>query len=339
MAKRQTATRSTPKDVDVIGEALGASEDELMASQDGIAIRSWLQGIAGFFTTAKAIEAAALETRAAAVRLLPPTTADEDAAIQTFARKATADCKAAEEHWTVALLASRFHRRLVAARTRATQPLTEAREMATNHHNRYVEQERRRVAQEQERLRLEAERRAREDRERDLQQLEQQRLEAEAAAPDLSEREEAFVDAMTSAVSGWRGDATRCAQMAGFKEPVKAGARLLNMPKIQQAIQARRDALAARDQAAALRDQPLDIGPVEEVKPNVQKGSGYDRTSWTGEILDGQATLEAFRSGKFGIPADLFEVNQTKLNEYARSLQTRLDLWPGVRAKKKTSIV
>ena len=73
---------------------------------------------------------------------------------------------------------------------------------------------------------------------------------------------------------------------------------------------------------------------MEVLKPS---GGSKDVTRWSGEITDEAATIEAFRSGQHGIPGDLFQINPTKLNEYARSLEARLDLWPGVRAKKNVT--
>jgi hypothetical protein len=134
---------------------------------------------------------------------------------------------------------------------------------------------------------------------------------------------------------------TSAAHIAGFKDPAAAGSRLMGTRKVTDAIDAKRKAAAIRQQADAVRAQPLDVKPIEPVKPNVTKAAGaHDRTTWSGVIDDEAATIAAaFDRPELGIPRDLFMINPTKLNEYARSLEQRLDLWPGVHAKKKTGVV
>jgi hypothetical protein len=190
------------------------------------------------------------------------------------------------------------------------------------------------VAEEQERLRQEAERKAREEREAELARMEAEALAKEEASTDLSDREEAFVTRYMAIK-----DPERAAAFAGYKNPFQAATRLMSLPKVQTAIRERQEAIALRQQATARAAQPIEV-EVEEVKANVSRGGGgYERTTWTAEVLDEPAFIRAVIEGKSGIPLDVLTVNQTVLNSYARSLQSRLDLWKGVRAVKKTVYV
>jgi hypothetical protein len=324
MVKRPTASLRALQpvlDSETVAEMFGASEDEQFVAKVVPAIREFLRNLAGFFTTAQALEKAAIATLEQARQLAAPTTAAEDTAIQSFIQKANGDRKEVESHWTICQVVNGFHKRLTGARGRPTSALEEAAGIAQRLHNGYVEAERRRVAAEQERLRREAEAKARE----------KAALDREASMAGLSEREQLFVDYFVAL-----NDARRAAHGALYRNADQAGSRLLNTPKIQAAIQAKRDAVAIRTQAAAKRELPLDV-QVETVKPNIQKATGaVDRDYHSGEVLDEAAFIAAVIGGKHGIPWDVLTVNQTKLNEYARSLQGRLNLWPGVRHNKTT---
>lgn len=314
---------------------LAASEDQQLVEAAGIAIRNFLLAVPAFFTTAQSLERRAKESQAAAKLLSVPSTVSEDEDIQRFIKATTADRKEVESHWGITATISGFHRRMTAARSRATDALEEANNTANKLHNTYVETEKRRAAAEQERIRREAEDLARRQREEELARMEAEAVKREEASPNLSERERVFVENFHL-----RGDGIRAAQAAGFKDAAKTAARLLTLPKVMEAIRLKREAVAIREQATARKAEPVEV-EVPTIRPNLAKapGGGSGRTTWSGELLDFDALMEAFLSGKHGIPRDVFMVNPVKLNEYARSLQSRLDLWPGVRAKKSTKVV
>jgi hypothetical protein len=192
------------------------------------------------------------------------------------------------------------------------------------------------VAEENERRRQEAERNARIEREREQAELEQKAIEAEEASPTLSEREEAFVNSQIALGLG----PTDAARRAGFKNPEQAAERLMKLAKIREALDAKKRAAAIREQAAAKKEQPVDV-QFEEERPNITRATpgGFDRTSHSGEVLDERLFVEAVIGGRHGIPADVLMVNQAKLNEYARSMQELINRWPGVRHKKTTTTV
>ena len=57
---------------------------------------------------------------------------------------------------------------------------------------------------------------------------------------------------------------------AGFADPLKTAARLSSSPKIQAALNAKKEAESIRTQAAARAERPLDV-EVQEVKPNITR--------------------------------------------------------------------
>jgi hypothetical protein len=317
-----------------VARNLGVSEDEQFAHAVGVSIRKFLAGLAGFFTTAKAMEESALTTLTIARTLTVPTSKETDETMQRFIRKVSADKRQVEEHWKITSLVSQFHRRLTARRATAIEPLDQASRIANDLHNRYVEEERRRVAAEQERVRKEAEERARKEREEELAKLEADRVAAEEASQDLSDREAIYVDAILRGLNEQQA-ATR----AGFRDPLKAAARLRSSAKVQAAIQAKREADALERQKQALAARPIEYDYVEpEIAPAVGK-AGVDRSTWSAELLDERALIQAIVDGKHGIPLDVLTINRPVLNDYARRMHELIDRWPGVRAKKTTRVV
>lgn len=315
------------------------SEDEELATTDGRAIAGLVEQFRLFFRTAAALEDGARAMLIAALEIKPPTNAAEDVAVQKFIKKTTDDRKEIEAHWAITAVIHRFHRRLTSKRDVGAKALEEANTIGNKLHNAYVDAERRRAADQERREREEREFLAKQEREQELQRLEADAVAAEESSPDLSDRETMFVELFCGANSLYTGRGQACAVAAGYKDPIATAARLLSSAKIQMSIKARTQAAAIRRQVAAKAAAPVEVEHVE-VKPDISRAAGMsDRTTWTGEVLDEAAAIEAFRSGKHGIPGDLFMVNPTKANEYARALHERLDLWPGMHAKKNTRAV
>lgn len=318
------------------GEVLPAvDQDQSALMADGSAIATFIANAGAFFSKARDLEEQSKSTLVIARTLIEPTTQEQDEEMQAFIRKANAGTKAIEAHWDICGVFHKMHRMLTARRGIGVAAYTDAAQIAQRHHNNYAEKERRRAAEEQERLRIKAENEAREARERELAEAEKRALDLEAASEDLSEREKQFVKLIVAGMLP-----THAARQVGYKNPDQQGASLMERPKIQSAIAAKREADAILAQTAAKRDAPLSV-EVPIVKPAISRGpgGGHDRTSHTGEVLDEQAFIAAVIAGKHGIPWDVLTVNQTKLNDYARSLQERLNTWPGVRHVKKTTTV
>lgn len=309
--------------------------DVALATSEGTQLQTFVAGLRVFFARAGELETRATQTLARARTWQLPTSKAEDEALVAQVRQVNADKREIEDHWGVTALVSRFHRRLTAARERGIAPLDDATGIGNRLHNSYAEAEKRRAREEEERIRREEERRAQEARDRELADWEAKALTAEAASPDLSERETQFVDYYTGP---YASNAARAAQQAGFKHHDQAAAKLLTTLKIQAALEARRTALALRDQAAATREAPL---PVEyhAVPAEVARGG---TTTWSAEVYDADSFMAALLDPKtrtmLGIPADIATYLPAKLHEYARGLHEQIDRWPGVRHKKTTSI-
>lgn len=334
---RNPAPLVAPADLADATEALATQNpDEVFVHSAGLAVVQFLRGVTAFFATATTIERNAEGVLALAEQMQkkPPTNVAEDIIVQDFVRMTTADKKAAEEHWKITATISQFHRRMTGARARATDKLETANAIGNRLHNAYVETERARAAAEQDRLRREAEEKARAD-----QQAEQARAAAEALrieqeAPELSPRENVFVDTLLLT-----GDAFKAASKADYAQPRSTAEKLLALPKIIAAIEARRKAEDVRRQAAAKAAIPLDVQH-ETVRPNIGRAAGAsDRTTHSAELVDERALVDAVIRGGLGIPSDLLVVDEAKLNEYARSLHELVNRWPGVRYKKTTKVV
>lgn len=330
MAKKAAAIKSKA----ITPEVIVDSQELQVTTTEGGLIESFVRGLSGFFTRATALETRAKQLLEEAKSWKQPTDGASDKALVEKVRTITAAKREIEDHWQITATVSRFHRRLTAARDRGVDVLEEASQLGTRLHNAYAEAERRRAREEEDRQRREAEERAKLDRERELARLEAAALEAEASSPDLSDREARFVDYYTGPYS----EPARAAQHAGYKNPDQAAAKLLSQDKILQAIAAKRDALRLREQATAKRTAPVEVESVR-VQADVAKG---DTSRWSGEVIDAgaflAAVLDPLARTRLGIPADVVTIDTVKLNEYARALHEQLDRWPGVRAKKTTSI-
>lgn len=336
--KQSTRSKAPAASTAEVIDVAPVDQDVSTALEAGSQVTAFLAGVRQFFARANQLEAAALATRDYARSLPFATSAADDEIAQQLVVTSNANRRTIVEHFGVTSVLHNLHKRVVARREKGVALLEEAAMLGNTIHNKWVSDENRRVAAEQDAKRREAEQRAREDRERVLAELEAAAVAREEEAGDLSDREQSFVNYHVA--GGFQGNATRQAEAAGFKDGMKSAARLLSLPKIQKAIKAKLDAAAIREQATARKEAPLYVDDVPEVKPNISRAAGtHDRTTWGGEVLDGEATIEAFRQGKHGIPGDLFMINPAKLNEYGRALHERLDLWPGVRHTKKTGVV
>jgi hypothetical protein len=294
----------------------GVSEDEQFATQAGTAIRDFLKGIAGFFTTARALEDEALQIARDAQAWREPANGDEDVVLQEQIKHGNQVKKQIAEHWKITATVSQFHKRLTSRRDRGIDAVEGATLIGNRFHNSYVERANRRAAEQVERERKQAELDAQAKRDREQLELEMKAQEAEAASPDLSEREQRFVFAYCNGTGGDRSD------------------------KIKAAIAALESANAIRQQKAAAAQKPLELETKTAIKPDVQRAAGaHDRTTHGAEVLDEQALIDAVLAGKHGIPTDVLMVNHSKVNTYGRDLHELVNRWPGVRYTKNTKVV
>jgi hypothetical protein len=330
-----TKTKTAKADVlDLIPE-----DEQKIISIDGGVVLDWLKRASAFFTQARELQAQAVQTLSTAKGLVVPTTAESDATLQKFIQRTTADKKAIEAHWSICSAVHRIHRQLTAKREIGVRALDEANAIGNRLHNEYVAVERRKAEAEERRLREQAEFLARQEREQELARAEAEAVEREEASPELSARETEFVNLFTGINTLYKGRGQACAVAASYSDPLKASARLLSNPKIQQAIRVRQEAAEMRRQAAVRAAEPL-IVDTPEVRPNVIKAPGaFDRTTVSGVVVDEAAVMEAFLSGRYGLPRNLWTINQTVVNELARQMGQRLDTIPGLRFKSTTKVI
>ena len=336
---------ATKKTKAAVPEVLEAEVPEVaLVLTESAGVIEWLQGLAPFFRTAKAIEADAVATRDRVLKLKVPTTKAEDAAMRQEALGARDKRKAALAHWDpIASLLSKLHKRATAGRSRATDPLEEAEKFATRQHDTFEREETRRAAEEQERIRREEEQKAQADRDAKLAEFEAAVLAAEESSPDLSAREEKFVTVHCGLYAdGTRAAAPAAAMLAagaaGYKNPAEMAPRLIASDKIRAAIAARQSAHTMRTQLEVMREMPpaIDEEKVDAAAPQLNTGDSH---TWTAVCLDPVALRDAaFEQPKLGIPRDLFVLDPVALNRYARSLEKQVERWPGVKASRKTTI-
>lgn len=342
MAKKAASRAMTPEVIDVQPE----NPEVALLRSEANPIQSFLVGMANFLTTARDLENTARVELEAAKAWKQPTTVEEDERLTAFIRKNTADKKEMEEHWKITTLMHQFHRRLTAGRDRGVKVRDEVALIGNRLHNAYTEAERRRVNEENDRRRREQERLANEQRERELRDLEAKALSAEAGSPDLSEREQRFIDYYLSTKN-----APQAARQAGYKEPDSQALRLLNSEKIKAAVAAKQQATEIRQQVAARREQPVEVSDFVEVKAQV---AGGDRTTWGAQIYDEDAFISAcmdpMTRTRHGIPADIVVAAMKRaiklgngslpeVNDIATQIHEKIDTWPGVRHKKNTRVV
>lgn len=333
------ATKETPGDAPASRfpavDVLPAIAEELaLAPTVGSNLMTFFKDIAAFLTQASEWEKAAHGTLLAARALRRPTSQVEDEAVQRLIKRARDQKKGIVDGWDITSTLSGIHKRFVAHRQRPVGYLDEAITLATAQHNAYAEEERRRVELENERRRKLEEARAQEQRQKELEQLEKMALEQEAASPDLSEREARFVELFAFG----NNSAATAARSAGYKNPETIGERLAASAKIRSACDALLQAKILREQAAAVKDTPLEVGEVEQAKPEIGR-AGTERTTWSAEIYDEAAFMKAYRAGVVAIPDDAARPDPVRLNQYAQGLHEQINAWPGVRARKKTGVV
>lgn len=332
MAKKMAATATRGKGDLAVVPSVETAEVQLV-QLDASAISRWVGGIHAFFKQAQELELRAKSYLMRAEGLRVPTTGDQDQQLQDFIRIGNAEKKENEAHWGIAGVLDKLHKRAVQGRRRGSDAYDQGNTIANRLHNTFVDAERRRAEEESNRLRREAEDREAKARQEALDHLEREALKAEASSPALSSREQEFVDRV------WHGGnaPTVAAKYAGYKDPEATAARLMNTPKIKAAIDAKRVASQARQQATAIKESPVEVeSTLVDVKPDTRGG---DRTTWSGEVLNLVAFRNAAFEGTHGIPRDCFSVDQAALTKHAQSMHEQMDRWPGVRAKRTTKVV
>lgn len=338
--------------------------DQAFVAEAGVAVRSFLNKLGAFFSEARALEAKATQTLGVAKELDKigtPKTMAADEGVQLFIKNTNDQRKAAEEHWSITTKVSQFHRRLTARRAVTTDALEEANTIANKLHNNYVAAENRRIAEEADRKRRELEEQERQRRQKEADDAAREAERIELAAPEVKPRELAFINYYI-AEQGRPGCDARAAQLAGYKSPAEMAMKLLALPKIIAAIEARRQADEIRKQQEAKARVPISVDVPRE-KAAVSKVAGLSsRTTWGAQVLDAQALTDAifiefaqaavmWSTGKSideatareflkayngQIPRDVLVVDESAVRKHGESLHELIDRWPGVRHTKNT---
>lgn len=340
MAKKTTTKEPSPaptllpQDPTDPGTALaklGIDQDESMTILEGILeVSRFRAGIIKFFTDVLALEQAAKNYEIASRVWKAPTSKEEDERLQKEIIKGSDQEKAVEAGWSITAVISRFHRKMTGRRKVSEDALALGKKRLQALHDGWVAAEKRRVDEVNRLAREKAERDERARIEREADDLERAALQAEAGNTELSERERIFVEAY---VAGKQADIA--ARQAGYKDPFKQCVKLLQQEKIARAIEGLRTAAIAREQAEAVRQQPVEVNIVEE---EAQLGdAGTDVETWKAVIVDPVAFREAVIAGKHGIPHDTLEPSQGALTQHARQLKALMNTWPGVKAVKTTT--
>lgn len=193
-----------------------------------------------------------------------------------------------------------------------------------------------RVAREEAAAREKNEAIARKAREKELQQQEDAAAKLEAESDDLSAREKKFVDVLGS-MRGTSLDGLDAphfaAEQAGFKNPETKGPALLASPKIARALEASVAAKAIREQAEALRAEPLAVA-APTIASAVARVAGTRNTKdySCGGVFDEGKFRAAYMRGDLDPLAMVPDLKF--LNRMAESLKEKFEqAYPGCRLK------
>lgn len=328
------ATRKSEVSASNSTALVAGTTDLEFAREVGTTVAGFLKRAQVFFAQAGKLEETALDLLALTrdLRAHPVTNAHEDARLQELIVTVNAHRRVVTDHWSITSVVHKLHRRLTARRDLAVDACEEASKIANNLHNSYVLEQERKAEAERKRLQAIEDARAKKQRDDELAALDEEAAQAELGGEGLSERESLFVTKFLS-----HGYGVRAAREAGYLDPEKQFNRLGNHPKILAEIARRKTAEAARAQAEAIRQQPVQSVQVE-VHADVTRLAGTKTvTRWSAEVVDEAALVAAVFQGR--VPADVLKVDPVKLNEYARSLKGLINDWPGVRGIEKKGLV
>lgn len=251
-----------------------------------------------------------------------------------FVRGAKQLLRKVEDHWkNITRNVDDLKRNLLTLKRKDTEPIEAAIAQATGTILTYENAERRRVQEESDRLRREQEEQQRQERERQLADAEAEAAAIEAQSPNLSAREQKFVDSILLGLLP-----EKAFERAGYKPVLNGGNKLANTPKIQNAIATQQAAKVLREQTAAKREQPLEYVPPPVVETNLGRASGVStRTTYSMEVVDPQALIEAFKLNS--VDRRALVPNEMFLNQQARDLKEAFESAnPGCRLVKRQTI-
>ena len=334
-------TRKTAKLQVVEPDVVGQSEHlELVRSlQDGIT--TFFRGAGVFFKGASVLRVQAKDTLARAEALTVPTDDDSDKIVQRVVIDSTKGRKANTEHWEpITKTFHKVHKVLTSGRGEAEKDFAHAASIGNRHHSDYVAEQERKARIEQQRIDRKAREDAQRERDEENRRLEEERLNLEADSPNLSDREQRFVNAYDR-----HGDTMRAEREAGYHEGY--GERLLDREKIQTALELLVKKREVARQQAVAKTAPIIPKATPVVRPTFSHVVGAGSRKQRGaEVYDEARLIEAILAqaanppadGEPVIPTDILQVWQPKVNKYAQSLGRAINEWPGVRFTEETKV-
>ena len=311
-------------------------------------VRSLQDGITTFFRSAGLFfkgasvlreDAKIMVTRAEALTV--PTDDASDKIVQRVVIDSNQGRKANKAHWEpITQTFHKVHKVLTSGRGEAEKDFVRAAGIGNRHHSDYVAEQERKARIEQQRVDRLAREAAQRERDEETRRLEEERLKIEADSPNLSDREQRFVNAYDR-----HGDTIRAEREAGYKKGY--GAKLLDREKIQSALELLVKTREVERQQREVRQAPVIPKATPAVRPAFSHVLGASSRKQRGaEIYDEAALIEAILTqaanppadGEPVIPTDILTIKATKVNEYSRSLGRVINEWPGVRFTEQTKV-
>lgn len=332
MAKRQSTTPATdlvPADV----------TDIQFVQRASVPVLAFLKSLPDFFKKAAAIEKAATGILADAVKMSVPADVDGDVKLQAAIKRVNQGKLVAAAHWDgskeqpgITRILFALHRRTTNRRDIAVDALDRASVKLNNLHNDYEREAKAAAERERQRLQDIEDKRAADLQQKELDDLEAVALKAEAASDALSGREAAFAALVAAGSSP-----VKAAAAAGFKTPAQTAERLLKAKKVIKAIEGLKAAAAAREQAQAVKDAPVQATQVD-VKPELARAPGTSsRTTHKPVIVDAAKVIDAVFKGL--LPRDVLCIDTVRLNQYTRDTPTVVARWPGIEVVEDRKVV
>ena len=334
---RKSTKLQTTREPDVVGQY---EHLELVRSlQDGIT--TFFRGAVVFFKGASVLREDAKLMVARAEALTVPTDDASDKIVQRVVIDSTRGRKANKEHWEpITQTFHKVHKALTSGRGEAEKDFVRSASIGNRHHSDYVSEKERKARIEQQRLDRLAREAAQRERDDENKRLEEERLKLEADSPHLSDGEEKFIKCYD-----WTGDVKQSERAGGYKAGY--GSKLLGREKIKTALEVLVKKREVAQQQEAVRIAPVIPKATPVVRPSfghvVGAGSRKQRGA---EVYDENALIEALLAqaanppaeGEPVIPTNILQVKHPKVNEYARSLGSAINQWPGVRFTEVTKV-
>ena len=304
-------------------------------------ITEFFKGAGVFFKGALVLREDAKLMLARAEALTVPTDDASDKIVQRVVIDSTKGRKANTEHWEpITKTFHKVHKVLTGGRSEAEKDFVKSASIGNRHHSDYVAEQERKARIEQQRLDRLAREAAQRERDEETRRLEEERLNLEADSPNLSDREQRFVTAYDR-----HGDTIRAEREAGYKAGY--GDKLLEREKITTALELLVKTREVARQQEVVKSAPIIPKASPVVRPSFGHVTGASSRKQRGaEIYDEAALIEAILTqaanppaeGEPVIPTDILTIKAPKVNEYARSLGSVINQWPGVRFTQETKV-